>query len=86
MAFNFRPSNDAQEAIEQIKHRKNLKTNSKAVEYALVNFLESERQIKVLQDQTWALQSNIDMMIITVQDREKSDINYQDMLKRINKW
>ena len=77
---------DAQEAIEQIKHRKNLKTNSKAVEYALVNFLESERQIKVLQDQTWALQSNIDMMIITVQDREKSDINYQDMLKRINKW
>ncbi|MBT6217841.1 MAG: hypothetical protein HOI42_13890 [Candidatus Marinimicrobia bacterium] len=51
MACTFRPSKDAEKAIEKIKRDHGLKTNSKALEYVLVIKNESDLAYKNMVDQ-----------------------------------
>jgi len=80
MAFTFRPSKQAEKAIEKIKGETGLKTNSKALEYALENFGLIERELKQTREQLNKTDNELNHIKMTIVNKNESDRVYQKMI------
>lgn len=83
MAFTFRPSKDAMKTIEQIKKDADIVTNSKAVEYALRNFLVMEKELKDTYSNLEKSDRELIEMKKTIIIKYESDLYYNKMISEL---
>ena len=83
MACTFRPSKDAQKAIEKIKADNDLKTNSKALEYVLTNFHPSQKVFRETQAYLVQALDELTAIKLAIANKQHADSQYNEMVKNL---
>lgn len=83
MAMTFRPSDEAAQALEKIKDKLYLKTNSKAIEYVLTTFLDMRDDIRDLEAELARAQSAIRAVNRIIKNKARADAEYQRLVAEL---